>query len=625
MWHKGTARRLLILALAGAVGALAETDWRRIGGSAFEWRLASPATGPVERVWFSGDGSTLYARTHSGKVLKTSDFENWESAPGVSDPAPLPAPPVARVPDQGARLVTTASAVFALGRQVFRSEDGGRAWDNLTAYKSQSVIGGGQHDVAVWPGNPAQLVVANDFGVWRSMDGGLSWTGLNQMLPNLGVHRILTAASGAAVQVQVGSTVLELPPGSSVWIPAPAAALQSEAAQLQRYASSVGTLELNAELTTSAAAGDTVYAGSADGRIWKSVDGGRTFERTAMPAGTAGEAVERIFVDPTQPRVALAALSGTGPHVLRTINGGEFWDVLDANLPATASAYGIAAERSAGAVYVATEKGVYYAVTDLEAASSPADVKWTNLSEKLPGARATDVRLDPAGVQVYAAVDGYGVYATAAPHRLRSLRIVNAADFSTRPAAPGSLLSVIGGRLSGVRAGNLEYPVLVASDTASQIQVPFEAVGPEVVLELETALEKVTRRLAVQPVSPAILVPEGVPAIYDADSGMPLDARTRAHSGTRIQIIATGMGKVQPNWPTGLAAPLENPPAVVASVRAYLDRTPVEVTRATLAPGFVGFYLIEVQLPTIANFGDAELYISAGGQDSNRVRIVIEP
>lgn len=618
--HKGTARRLLILALAGAVGALAQSDWRRIGGSSFEWRLASPATGPVERVWFSGDGATLYARTHASKVLKTSDFENWEPAPGATDPPPLPAPQVARLPDQGVHLVTTASAVYALGRHVFRSEDGGHAWDNLTAYKAQSVIGGGQHDLAVWPGNPNQLVVANDFGVWRSMDGGLSWTGLNQMLPNLEVRRILTAASGAPLQVQAGSSVLELPPGSSVWLPAPAAALQAEAAQLQRYASVAGAPELR----TSAAAGDTIYAGSADGRIWKSIDGGRSFERTAMPAGTAGEVVERIFVDPTEPRVALAALSGAGPHVLRTVNGGEFWDVLDANLP-PGSAYGITAERAAGAVYVATEKGVFYAVTDLENASSPADVKWTNLAAALPEARATDVRLDPAGVQLYAAVDGYGVFATAAPHRLRSLRIVNAADLSARPAAPGSLLSVIGGRLTGVRGGNLDYPVLVASDGASQIQVPFEAVGPDVVLELQTALETVVRHLPVQPISPAILVPEGVPAIYDADSGMPLDARNAAHSGGRIQIMTTGLGKVRPNWPTGLAAPLENPPAVVAPVRAYLDRTPVEVTRATLAPGFIGFYLIEVQLPTIANFGDAELYISAGGQESNRVRVSIVP
>jgi uncharacterized protein (TIGR03437 family) len=64
---------------------------------------------------------------------------------------------------------------------------------------------------------------------------------------------------------------------------------------------------------------------------------------------------------------------------------------------------------------------------------------------------------------------------------------------------------------------------------------------------------------------------------------------------------------------------------VITPVRVFLDRTPVEVTRATLAPGYVGFYLVEVQLPSIVNSGPAELYIEAGGHESNRVRIYLEP
>ena len=77
--------------------------------------------------------------------------------------------------------------------------------------------------------------------------------------------------------------------------------------------------------------------------------------------------------------------------------------------------------------------------------------------------------------------------------------------------------------------------------------------------------------------------------------------------------------------PTGMAAVLENPPEVVASVRAYLNGAAIPVTRATLAPGYIGFYLIEVQLPAISNAGASELYISADGSESNRVQVVIEP
>jgi uncharacterized protein (TIGR03437 family) len=51
----------------------------------------------------------------------------------------------------------------------------------------------------------------------------------------------------------------------------------------------------------------------------------------------------------------------------------------------------------------------------------------------------------------------------------------------------------------------------------------------------------------------------------------------------------------------------------------------VQVTRAALAPGYIGFYLIEVQLPALVNAGAAELYIAADGQESNRVQVVLEP
>jgi uncharacterized protein (TIGR03437 family) len=168
--------------------------------------------------------------------------------------------------------------------------------------------------------------------------------------------------------------------------------------------------------------------------------------------------------------------------------------------------------------------------------------------------------------------------------------------------------------------------VLAASEAESQIQVPFEASASNFSLALETGAGHFTLGLPVQAVSPAIFVNrDGSPMVLDGDSGMMLDGRSPAHSGTRLQILATGLGKVQPDWPTGMAAPLENPPMVAATVKAYLDRIPVQVTHAALAPGYVGFYLIEVQLPAVVNAGATELYITADGQESNRVQVVLEP
>jgi len=629
--HKGTVsvwRYLLVASLfssayPGIMAAqTAPIDWRRVGNPAMEVGLAAPATGPVEAVWYSPDGSTLYVRTRAGNVFGTNDFENWTPFQGSPEQADTPLPTVDRMPEVGAKLAVAPAApgrIYALGTQLYRSDDGGRSWANLTAFHNQSIIGSIQRGIAVSPGDSDQVAVANDFGVWRSMDGGMSWSGLNLHLPNLAASRILAApgkAHGTRIVVRdVGA--MELAPGAEVWQPTTDPQTDAEDKALHRAG-----LQLGTRITAYAESHQTAYAGAADGRIWVSFDGGGSW--TQSPRLSTNGPVERFFADPTEPRVALAAVGGSGVHVLRTTNSGGFWDDLTSNLP-DVPAHGIAAERSAGVVYVATDKGVFLAAADLENAG-PAAVTWTSISTGLPAAAATDVKWDANGDQLYAAFEGYGIYATAAPNRVRTLRLVNAADFSTRAAAPGSLISVVGGHVNAANASGLSFPVLAASATESQIQVPFEASAANISLALETATGRFTLGLPVQAVSPAIFVNrDGSPMVLDGDNGLMLDGRNTARSNSRLQILATGLGKVRPDWPTGMAAPLENPPAVAAIVKAYLDGVPVRVTSAALAPGYIGFYLIEVQLPALVNAGSAELYITADGEESNRVQVVLEP
>src|SRR5260370_1119763 len=351
-----------------------------------------------------------------------------------------PVPAVVRVPENGVRLVSVGfGRVYAAGQQLFRSEDGGRSWANLTAFKTDSVIGLGQRSVAVSPVNQDQIVVANEFGVWRSMDGGLSWVGLNELLPNLRIKRILATPEGWGGRGgEIGGMGgVELAAGGTVWQVADDRTPASDAARLKAYSERAGVV-----VTAYGRSDKTVYAGTADGRILISRDDGASF--TATDTGRASGPVERIFVDAARPDVALAALGGpNSPHVLRTTNAGTFWDALDSNLP-NAPAHGVTGERAAGAVYVATDQGIFWAQVDLENAGSP-NVNWSKLSDNLPATGATDVRLDPAGIQLYAAVDGYGVYAMAAPHPQHNLRLVHAAGFSPRAAAPGSLVSLVRG------------------------------------------------------------------------------------------------------------------------------------------------------------------------------------
>lgn len=623
------ALAVLLLASASRV-ALAQdgrADWRHIGNSAIDLALPSAATGPVDRVWYSADGAALFARTRSGRTFQTTDFEKWIPAqPSIVPPVDSD-PAAANSPEPGARVRLSGARMYSFARNAFRSDDNGASWLNLTAYKGSSILGSPLADFAVSPSNPDEISAANAAGVWRSVDAGLTWMGLNTSLPNLPVRRLFGIPDGTrGVRIGLaldGAPELEWSPGEkTAWRVADSAESDRDN-QLKQFASQA----LNTRITAVASSGDAVYAGSADGRLWVSLDKGVTW--SANWATYESGPVEAFFVDPKDTRSAVAVFGahpqplspGVPPvHVMRTMNAGVFWDSTTANLPDVA-VHGVTADQASRAIYIATDTGVFYSTLD----STGRPGSWSPIGEGLPNAVAMDVKLDAAANQLYIALDGYGVYAAVAPHRFRDPRVVNAADYSGRAAAPGSLLSVLGARVTSARAGETSAPVLATDASGTQIQVPFDAQGQSLSLALESSRGRVLTGFPLRNVSPAIFIdPDGTPMLLDGDSGVMLDASNPARSGSRIQILATGLGRVNPDWPTGTPGPAADAPRVVAPMRAYLDQTPIDVSRAVLAP-YVGFYLIEIQLPRIVNAGPAELYIEAEGQPSNRVRLYIQP
>jgi uncharacterized protein (TIGR03437 family) len=609
--HFDPLKRLLPACIVGSLitsALLGQADWRRIGGNTFEAGLAAPATGPVAAIWFSTDGGKLSVRTSSGSVWETADFNSWTPA-SFPDPRPrqTSAAPNLATPESSARTVMAEGGViYSLGTNLYRSEDNGRTWSNLTGFGGRSVIGPGQNDIAVSPRDPQTVYVANAWGVWVSHDGGLSWSGLNEKLPNLRVTEINSTGRSVGVSVE-GIGPAQWTPGDPSWEIAPADS--AEALSAEREALSV---RLRASISVLSGTADTWYAGSRDGHLWVSRDKKSTW--TVSPT-VAGGAIERIFPDPEQPAIAFAAASGKSRSILRTINAGQFWDDITGTLTETA-AHGIAADRAAGVVYIATDRGVFLARADLNALGLVTP--WKALTG-LPNQPALDVHL--SGARIYAAVDGYGVFVRSAPQLTGTIRLVSAADQTERAASPGSLFSVVGRRIQTASSGALKIPILASTAEESQIQVPFEATGSQ----LNLMLDQSVMSLALKPVSPAIFLDrDGAPMLLDAETGLMLEPRSTLHAKSRIQVLATGLGKTNPSWPTAVPAPSENPPAVSAEVQASLNGLPVPVTRATLAPGYVGLYVVEIELPAVLDAGAAELLLIADGQESNKVRIFVQ-
>jgi uncharacterized protein (TIGR03437 family) len=656
-----------------------ELTWQAVGSRTVDLQLAGPAGGAVSDVAFSADGSKLFALTARGQLWATSDLgETWSQVAGGAEAlreAALSSPVndlirPSTVSAHGRALLIRhpydPRYTFALGKDLYRSSDEGRTWVNLTADGAGSIIGPNPKAIAFSPSNPDLLVVANANGLWRSADGGLSWSGLNRQLPNFPEARFLQALDSAGTRVflrGIGPAELDaagrwrlsrdsafeewlrgvsaLPAGdqqrASPW-PLPVPAGWALSYRVWRGGAAVST-----DLTACAAntcadperryisafaagldAQPNYYAGTSDGHLWVSQDGGRTWKPAMQGFAANGAPVTAILVDAHDSRLVLATAAGRGNgHIFRSTNGGVFWDDISSNLP-DAPARAVAANSETGSIYLASDAGVFYTRGDLKN-PSPA-TKWTRLGGTLPQAPVEDLRLDTSSGTLYLLAAGYGVFRTTAPDIADSLRVLNAADLSSRAAAPGGLLTVIGAPVQAARAGSAAAPVLASGPNDSQIQVPFEASGPMLDLWLETRLGLRKVGVPIEAVSPAIFVDsDGTPLVLDAGGGVLLDASRPARAGSQILILATGLGRVRPEWPTGLAAPMENPPATIAPVQAYLDGAPLRVISSTLAAGYIGVYMVRVELPDIVNSGTAELAIGSGDKLSNKVRIFLDP
>lgn len=608
-----TAAALAATAVMAAVlpvraQAQAAPFWSQVAGYTVNLGLAGPATGPVQAVWYAAGGTRLLAQTHSGRVFETTDFQHWQLNSSEPLPAAAPKPAAGARPEAGIQVVTSGQRRYSVTQDnVYGTDDIGpdRIWVNLTGFNGVSIIGDGFSALAVSPSNPLDITAANRFGVWRSLDGGLSWQSMNTDLPNLDARSFV----GQRTVVLADSALASVT--AKQWTAAEGIA--PDAALRATLAARAGIVAATAEQS-----GSVIYAGMAAGGIVKvSLDEGGTWRDSVTPS--AGS-IDRLWVDPANPQAVLAV---SGGRLYRTTNSGTFWDDVTGALNAGAI-HGITADSSAGVVYAATDTGIYSGRLSLNAADR-VPAKWVSVSGDLPIAAAWDARLNMDGT-LTVLLDGYGAFEAMAPHLVQTPRIVNAADMTDRAAAPGSLISVLGASVRQATGGQNAFPVLLASDQSSQLQVPFEVTPGLVQLAVQGTQGSWVAPLNVKEAAPAIFVDtDGAPMLQDADSQLVIDAGTPLHPGARVQVLATGLGKVTPEWPTNTPAPVDSPPSVVAPVTAFLDGIPVQVISATLAPTLIGNYLVELQIPTFVNRGASELHIVVNGEESNRVKLYLEP
>jgi uncharacterized protein (TIGR03437 family) len=170
-------------------------------------------------------------------------------------------------------------------------------------------------------------------------------------------------------------------------------------------------------------------------------------------------------------------------------------------------------------------------------------------------------------------------------------------------AAPDTLFGLT------IQADGIDAPLLYASPTQANIQLPWELAG-----KTQTTL-LVTRNGASQTMK--IPLATYAPVLFAA---VPSDGRY-------LSIYATGLGAVNPGSEplTGQLTPTGFLYRTIAMPVVTVGGVPATVRFSGLAPGFLGVYQINVSIPDGVQAGSAvPVRLSIGGVSSNAVTVGVQ-
>jgi len=297
-----------------------------------------------------------------------------------------------------------------------RGPDGRWSWVDLTARPSGDSLPLGQHAVVFEPGDPQTVYAANEGGLYRSPDGGRTWSSLGTGLAVAEVARLadhgpwLLAGAGALgtlryeggeVWCPVGAADPAVVAGGELVEPGPEGLAVSADAGASWTA--VPLPGVRGAVTALAAAGpDRLLAGTVAGQLLRleRASGGWVVAGVARPRGGA---VAGVAADPGRPGVAWAAWTGPGGgRVWRSEDDGATWTDRSGGLPEVPVTAVVPDPERPGTVLVATDAGVWWSGDDGES--------WQPLGRGLPNAPVLALAARPGERLVRAGLLGRGVW-----------------------------------------------------------------------------------------------------------------------------------------------------------------------------------------------------------------------
>ncbi len=311
------------------------TNWTKIAGL--------PVTQFYEIGLDPSDPSRLYGGTQDNGTLRTatggvSDWENILGGDGF----------YVNVDPTNSNVIYAESQFGALSKTT----NGGASWVGIAPAGAASDRKNWSTPVELDPVSP-NIVYYGTQRLWRSTDGGTSWT----------------AASGDLTGWITGAVL--------------------------------GTITT---IGVSPANPSVVWIGTDDGRVWRGVETAGVFAWTNITAAPLPPRwVTRVVPHPSDPMSAWITFSGlkwreSESHVFATTNGGAAWTDISSNLPAVPINGMVVDPDHPQILFVGTDLGAYY--------SNNAGAAWNYLSAELPLVTVYDLAIHPTAR--FLAIGSYG-------------------------------------------------------------------------------------------------------------------------------------------------------------------------------------------------------------------------
>jgi len=259
-----------------------------------------------------------------------------------------------KVPARRFSWIVAATAVFVTGgvhAEAAAAQVAITTWDMEAIFPraiGPAVTGGRLHDVEALPSDPSTIFVgAASGGLWKTTNRGQSWRNVFADMPvstfgDIAISpsnpRIMYAGTGEQQNRQsssYGNGVYRSDDGGENW--------QHIGLEGTRHTGRIVVHPTNPDIVYVGALGN-LWAGSEDRGVYRSTNGGRSWEKVLHVNEFTG--VVDMAIDPSNPDVVYAATyqrlrrawgfngGGPGSGIWKTTDGGRNWNELQGGLPA---------------------------------------------------------------------------------------------------------------------------------------------------------------------------------------------------------------------------------------------------------------------------------------------------